>query len=432
MSKLSYRASIDFLFKLETSAVKLGLGNTLGLLSAMGNPEASFQSVHVAGTNGKGSVASFLNSILFHNGLATGLFTSPHLVDYRERVRKNGAAISEGKVAEIVSEIRDPVKRTGASYFEATTALAFDYFRRERVDVAVVEVGMGGRLDSTNVISPLATCITNIGFDHEQYLGRTLAKIAGEKAGIIKAGVPVVCGAMPAGARRTITGVAREKGAPVFETGDHTAVKIVKADLAGSVFEYRGLGPRRTLAISLLGSHQVANAALAVLTAEVLTRAGLKVSDRAIEVGLARARWPGRLQMIRHRPPVIVDGAHNVSGARVLTRSLGELGIKRPVTVFGVLRDKNCEKMLAALSRHAGRFVFTSPAYHRALPLSQLRRAGKALGLDARGFPTVAGALEHALRQVDRGEAILVCGSLYVIGEAMQFLGYRPQCIRLC
>jgi dihydrofolate synthase/folylpolyglutamate synthase len=432
MSTLSYRASIDFLFKLETSAVKLGLENTLSLLGAMGNPETSFQSVHVAGTNGKGSVASFLNSILFHNGLATGLFTSPHLVDYRERVRKNGAAMSEARVAEIVSEIRDLVRRTGASYFEATTALAFDYFRKEQVDVAVVEVGMGGRLDSTNVISPLATCITTIGFDHQQYLGRTLARIAGEKAGIIKAGTPVVCGTMPAAARRTITEIARRKGAPVFEAGDHATVTLMEMSRTGSVFEYQGLGPKRTLAISLLGSHQVANAALAVLTAEVLASAGLKVSDRAIEVGLARARWPGRLQVVRRRPTVIVDGAHNVSGARVLARSLGEIGITKPVTVFGVLRDKSCEKMLAALARCAGRFVFTSPAYHRALPLSQLRRAGKALGLEAKGFPTVAGALEHTFQHVDRGEAILVCGSLYVIGEAMQFMGYRPQSVRLC
>ncbi|HVP56745.1 MAG TPA: Mur ligase family protein, partial [bacterium] len=318
------------------------------------------------------------------------------------------------------------------SYFEATTALAFDFFRRKRIDIAVVEVGMGGRLDSTNVIKPLATCITTIGFDHEQYLGKTLAKIAGEKAGIIKPRTPVVCGVMPAAAHRTISEVARRKQAPIFETGKHATVKPLEIGRSGSVFEYRGLGPKRVLRTSLLGSHQIANAALAVLTVEVLSRGGLKISDRAIELGLASARWPGRLEIVGRQPHILLDGAHNVSGVSSLARSLGELDITKPLTVFGVLRDKNCKQMLAVLSRKSGRLVFTSPGYHRALPLSELRKTGKALGLSARGFSTVAGALEHALKQVRRDETVLVCGSLYVIGEAMQFLGYRPQAVRLC
>jgi len=347
-------------------------------------------------------------------------------------VRKNGAAIPEAQVAEIVSEIRAHVTRIGASYFEATTALAFEYFRRESVDVAVVEVGMGGRLDSTNVISPLVTCITTIDFDHEQYLGKTLARIAGEKAGIIKPGVPVVCGRMPASALATIRRVAASRRAPVFEIGEQAAVTVLKTGREGSEFEYSGLGPRRKLSVSLLGSHQVGNAALAVLAAEILKGRGLKISDRAIEQGLRKARWPGRLQVLRQRPLVVADGAHNVSGARALTRSLAEMGVERPLVVFGVLRDKNCGKMLELLAGEAGGFIFTRPEYHRALPLKDLRATARALGLRGAGFTTAERALEHALRRVGSGQAILVCGSLYLIGEAMQALNYRPERVRLC
>jgi dihydrofolate synthase/folylpolyglutamate synthase len=432
MSKLSYRASIDFLFNLETSAIKLGLDNTVDLLRAIGNPEESFQSIHIAGTNGKGSVACFLNSILYHNGVVAGLFTSPHLVDYRERIRKDGVAIPARDVSEIVSEVAGHVTRIGASYFEATTALAFEYFKRERVEVAVVEVGMGGRLDSTNVIRPLVTCITTIDFDHEKYLGRTLTKIAGEKAGIIKDGVPVVCGLMPERARVIVRDVARKHKSRIFQVGRHTALKPLKIDRDGSTFEYRGLARKRTLRIGLVGLHQIANAAVAVLTAEVLNEIGFRIEDRAIDEGLRHALWPGRLQVLKRRPLVLCDGAHNVSGARVLVRSLGQMGIAGTATVFGVLRDKNYERMLAVLAARTTSFVFTKPAYERALPVRQLKAAGRTLGLAFKAFPRVHDALEYALNHAEPCDTLLVCGSLYAVGEAMQFFGFKPHCVRLC
>jgi dihydrofolate synthase/folylpolyglutamate synthase len=431
MSQLSYRAAIDFLFKLETSAIKLGLDNTTSLLGAIGNPQDSFRSVHIAGTNGKGSVASFLNSILFHNGLTTGLFTSPHLVDYRERIRRDGVAIPAGSVREIVSMVAPHVRRIGASYFEATTAVGFEYFKREKIDLAVVEVGMGGRLDSTNVIRPLAACITTIDYDHEKYLGRTLARIAAEKAGIIKAGVPVVCGRMPRSASRTIRSIAARRGARVFDAAECTTVRPLEVGRSGSIFEYRGLAGKRTLRIGLGGSYQIANAAIAVLAAEVLSETGTRIAARAIEEGLEHALWPGRFQVLKRRPLVICDGAHNVSGARALVRSLGEMGIDRVLTVFGVLRDKNCRNMLAVLSGPTDRFVFTKPDYHRALPLGALRGAARTLGLPFKGFSRVGGALDYALQHCE-GRPVVVCGSLYVIGEAMQFFGFKPHNVKLC
>jgi dihydrofolate synthase/folylpolyglutamate synthase len=433
MSRLSYKRAIDFLFKLETSAIKLGLDNTVSLLAAIGDPHRSFPSIHIAGTNGKGSVAGMLNSILCHSGLTTGLFTSPHLVDYRERIRLDGAAIPPGEVSDIVSDIRGHVRRIRASYFEATTAVAFEFFRSRRVDVAVVEVGMGGRLDSTNVVMPLVTCITTIGFDHEKYLGRTLARIAGEKAGIIKKGVPLVMGLMPEQAARAISTIARRRGAPVYRVGRDVAVRPVEVSLAGSTFEYSGLGAKRVLSTGLVGRHQIDNAAVAVLAAEVLAQAGFAVTDRGIRTGLERAIWPGRFQVLRRRPLVVLDGAHNISGVRSLAAALGDLGVGKNITVFGVLRDKPYQRMMSLLAPHTCRFMLTRPGYKRALPVKSLREAARCLGVGFDASSRVDRALGLALEELGaRHGSLLVCGSLYTVGEAMQFFGFKPHALALC
>lgn len=433
MKRLSYREAIDFLFNLESSSIKLGLDRTINLLSAVGDPQCEFESVHIAGTNGKGSVACFLNSILCHSGLKTGLFTSPHLVDYRERIRIGGVAIPRGVVSRTVANIQGHVKRTDASYFEATTALAFDYFAKEGIDIAVVEVGMGGRLDSTNVIEPLATCITTIDFDHEKYLGRTLSEIAAEKAGIIKRATPVVCGSMPRAALATVSRVAKKKHARVFRLGKDASAERLSSSLDGSVFEYRGLGPRRRLRTRLLGSHQIENAAVAVLAAEVLKSEGVRITSGSIAAGVESAVWPGRLQILRRRPLVICDGAHNASGARSLAAGLRHLGIEKAVTVFAVLRDKNYGRMLRTLSGLSAEFVFTKAVSPRALPVRRLveegKRAGFAFTSTASLDKAVAIGLEHARRT---GRPVLICGSLYAIGEAMQFFRFKPQLAKLC
>lgn len=432
MSGLSYRSAIDFLYGLETSGIKLGLERTFDLLEASGNPHRRFESIHVAGTNGKGSVACYLNSILFNNGMSTGLFTSPHLVDYRERIRVNGDTISRPDLARLVAELKTPILETGASYFEATTVLAFEYFARKAIDVGVIEVGMGGRLDSTNVLSPLLSCITSIDFDHVKYLGRTLARIAGEKAGIIKPGVPVVCGRLSRRASAAIRSVAVSRKSRVFEVGKDASFKLLRMDMTGSTFEYTGPVGTRLMEVEAPGLHHAANAATALLAVDVLRQGGFDISDQAVDTGLRRAVWPGRFQLLRRRPPVICDAAHNVSGTRMLVRSLKALDIADMVTVFGVLRDKDFGAMLSLLSDYSERFVLTKPDSKRALPLVTLKGAARGLGLRFKAVGSVENAVKLALDICGPSRPVLVCGSLYALGEAMEALDYRPYRVKVC
>ena len=432
MSGLSYRDAVAFLYGLETSKIKLGLERTVNLLEASGNPHHGFESIHVAGTNGKGSVACYLNSILFHNGVRTGLFTSPHLVDYRERIRVNGDAISRPDLADLVAELKGPILDTGASYFEATTALAFEYFARKAVDVGVIEVGMGGRLDSTNVLTPALSCITSIDFDHMKYLGKTLARIAGEKAGIIKPGVPVVCGRLSGRASAAIRSIAASRKSRMFEVGRDASFKPLRMDIGGSTFEYAGPAGTRLVELEAPGLHHVANAATALLAVDVLRSGGFDISDEAVDAGLRRATWPGRFQVLRRRPPVICDAAHNVSGTRILVRSLKALGVADVVTVFGVLRDKDYSGMLSLLSGCSERFVLTKPDSKRALPLVRLKTAARRLGLGFKATASVETAVKIARGLCGTSRPMLICGSLYALGEAMEALDYRPYRVRVC
>jgi len=432
MKPLSYDASLEFLYGLVKSGIKLGLDRTVNLLENLGNPERYFDSVHIAGTNGKGSVACFLHSILYRAGLVTGLFTSPHLVSYRERIRINGSAIGRRELADLVSDLRSAILETGVTYFEATTVLAFEHFRRCAVDVAVVEVGMGGRLDSTNVLEPLVTCITSIDYDHTLYLGRTLAKIAAEKAGTIKAGIPVVCGRIRKPALASIMKTARSKRAKVYLLGRDATCGLISSDLSGSTFEYRGLSTRQTFRIRVAGLHQVDNAALAVLVAEVLRERGIKIGDRAIAEGLLGATWPGRLEILRRRPLLVCDAAHNVSGMHMLVTSLKAFNFRPDVIVFGVLRDKRYEPMLKMLARSGQVVVLTKPASPRALSLAKLKEVCRHLGLRAYACARSGDAISKAFDLSGRRGKILVCGSIYLLGEVMESLNYHPSRINLC
>jgi dihydrofolate synthase/folylpolyglutamate synthase len=430
--RFSYRSSIDFLFNLQRSGIKLGLDRTVALLRAIGSPQETFRSVHIAGTNGKGSVAAYLNSILYHGGMRSGLFTSPHLVDYSERVRVDGEAIGRADLKAIVSDIAPAVVETEASFFEATTAVAFEHFRRAGVEAAAVEVGMGGRLDSTNVLVPEVSVITSIDFDHTRYLGGTLRRIAGEKAGILKRGVPVITGKLKPAAGETVREIARVRRSRVYEMGRHADFDLLGMDISGCYFEYRGLRGRRVLRTRMPGRHQAANASLAVLAAEVLGERGFGVADSAIERGVEAAFWPGRLQVMCEEPLVILDGAHNAAGAAMLAGSLEDMGIFPAITVFGVLRDKRYRDMLRRLAGVSRRFIFTRPRYERGLPVARLKEAAREMGLRGSSAGRVDVAVERALGRLSEGDALLVCGSLFAIGEAMEFMGFQPQRVRLC
>ncbi len=432
MSGPSYRGAVDFLYGLEASKIKLGLERTVNLLEVLGNPHRRFETIHVAGTNGKGSVACYLNSILFHNGMHTGLFTSPHLVDYRERIRVDGNSISRSDLAGLVAELKAPILETGASYFEATTVLAFEHFARKAVDVGVIEVGMGGRLDSTNVVNPALSCITSIDFDHVKYLGRTLARIASEKAGIIKPGVPVVCGRLSGRASAAIRSIAASRKSRVFEMGKHAFFKPIRMGLDGSTFEYAGPEGARLVDLEAPGLHHVTNAATALLAVDILRGRGFDISDEAVGLGLRRAKWPGRFQVLRRRPLVICDAAHNVSGTRIMARSLKALGVADMVTVFAVLRDKDFSGMLSLLSGCSERFVLTKPNSERALPLVKLKAAARKLGLGFRATASVGKAVTMARDTCGTGKPMLICGSLYALGEAMEALDYKPYRVSVC
>jgi dihydrofolate synthase/folylpolyglutamate synthase len=420
----SYQETIEYLFALQKHGVKLGLANTRLLMALSGNPHERFRSVHVSGTNGKGSTSAFVAAVLAEAGYRVGLYTSPHLVDFTERIRINGTTISEARVVELARRIREAYERepeaATPTFFEVTTAIAFAYFAEEGVDFAVIEVGMGGRLDSTNVITPLVSVITNIDLEHTEFLGGTLELIAAEKAGIIKQGVPVVTGAKQPEARRVIEEAA---------SGAGSALYLLGRDFSGSSalsgkeqqFDYSGIDTSLAgAAISLKGRYQIDNACLALAALECMRAAGVRIDEGALRRGLRQAYWEGRLEQVAARPDIYLDGAHNPASARELAGALRELkaAYRRVVLVIGVLADKDFRSIAAELVPLADRVIVTKPAYSRALDPETLAGEIGKLHTDVSTAGNVAQAIDRARERAGTDELILVTGSLYVVGDA--------------
>jgi len=375
--------SRDYLGHLQHFGIKLGLENIATLCLALGNPQNRFLSVHVAGTNGKGSVAAMLAGILRAHGLRTGLYTSPHLVRVEERIRVDGRSISPQRFRERLEGLKAVIDRLMAqkklvyhpTYFEVMTALAFLEFAERQVDVAVIEVGMGGRFDATNVIRPLASVITTIAKDHERHLGCTLTEIAFEKAGIIKPGIPVVCGVREGAARREIRRVARERGAPLTEAFGPGRRLESRRTRDGWRFVYKGENGRYAFLPGLAGRHQGANAATAIAAAEVLSRYWRPFDKDRIVRAIHQARWEGRLETVRRRPLVLLDGAHNVEGVTALAAHIREV-VRRPVVlVFGAMKDKDLRAMTRILFPAASTVVLTRVPYKRSAAPEELLAA---------------------------------------------------------
>ena len=409
-----YPASLQYLYGLEKSGIVLGLDNISWLLGLLENPEQDFSSVHVGGTNGKGSVVSMLTEILKNTGYRTGMYTSPHLVDFTERIRVNGEHIGDQEVVELTDRIRGLASQSKDphqfSFFDFTTAMAFLYFKEKMVDWAVVEVGMGGRLDSTNAIHPTVSIITNVAMDHREYLGENIREIAAEKAGIIKEGVPVVTGASGEALQ-----VIKEKA------GDKSRVFVLGQDFSyekrdDQCMSYHGLHwELEGVAIGLPGDHQLSNAAIALCAAELLSRSGTDLPQDAIRAALSAVEWPGRLEMAAQNPPVLLDAAHNPHGAQSLAAFLKtHYADKRIILVFGVMMDKDWKEILNLLSPLASHIILTRPAIERAAP-------PELLALSVPGA-TVAGDVKNALsmarKRAVEGDIIVVTGSLYTVGEA--------------
>jgi dihydrofolate synthase/folylpolyglutamate synthase len=423
-----------YLFALDQFGIKLGLDNIRALVSALGHPERTFRSVHVAGTNGKGSVVAMVDASLRAAGHRTGRYTSPHLIDLTERFVVDGEPVSEAALREVVALVQSTAARlqadgillTQPTFFEVTTAVAFELFRRAGVDVAVCEVGLGGRLDATNVLEPLASAITSIAFDHQQYLGSTLEAIAIEKAGIIKPHVPVIVGPVPEEPRVEIERIARDREARVIRAYEGvTSEPLEPASPGVNRFSLRTpTHDYGDVTVGLAGAHQVHNAVVAVRLLEAVDASGLIVPPSAVVDGLARVRWPGRLDIRRREDgrEALLDAAHNPDGAASLAAFLRVICWERPPIVFGAMRDKDTSAMIAALAPVAGAFVFTRASNSRSSEPEALAETARRMAPHTaqRVAAIPHDALEAAWRISPR---IVVAGSIFLLGDVLKEFG---------
>jgi dihydrofolate synthase/folylpolyglutamate synthase len=410
----AYRRTLGELYALDAArGIDLKLDRVRHALDLLGSPERRYATVHIAGTNGKGSTAAMLDAVLQRAGYRVGLYTSPHLVDFTERIRIDGQLLAEDEVVDRVPMLRALLSRDGVdlTFFELVTVLAFDAFARHAVEIAVLEVGLGGRLDATNVTRPLATAVTGIDYDHEEYLGTTLAGIAAEKAGIMKPGVPVVIGAVDREIGERLLAHAAAAGAPADLVGRD--VVVVERDLWFDI-----VTPTRRwsdLRLGLAGRFQRRNAAVVVTVLERMA-ASYPVDEGALRSGLATVRWPGRFERVLDSPLVVLDGAHNPAGAKTLRAEMEPLLHGRRVRlVFGVMRDKSWRDMWAALQPIVGEVVVTAPELPRALETDVLA-AHLAADVPVRAVCAPCEAMACALDGAGPKDAILVTGSLFLVG----------------
>jgi len=399
------------------------------LLNRMGDPQLAAKTIHIAGTKGKGSVATMIAQVLSDSGYKTGLYTSPHLHTLRERISVDGSLISEAEFAAAMAEIKpfiESMKQDATfrqlTYFEALTALTFAYFKKKRVDFQVLEVGLGGRLDATNVAKPLVCIITPISLDHTQILGDSLKEIAREKAGIIKPCCWVVLSPQPEEAASVIRDICREKEAKVVQVGKDVTWHKTGGDLHHQSLVIEGRTSEYQVSIPLLGDYQLENAAVAVAALEILASAGFAISATNIAQGLARVNWPGRFQILQQNPTVLVDGAHNVASMKGLVNNIkAYFAHKRIFLVFGTSCDKDIPGIVNELVPLSPQVIVTRTAHPRAAPLSTLAAEFTKRGINTETRETVTEAISRALSLAGRGDIICVTGSLYVVAEA---LGY--------
>jgi dihydrofolate synthase/folylpolyglutamate synthase len=422
---MEYQETLDWLLGLENMGIKLGLGRVSELLHDLGDPQCSYRSVHVAGTNGKGSVCAMTAAILQASGLRTGLYTSPHLVDFRERIMVEGEMIPEAEVVALAGEIRKTAdlskdaESRPLTFFEVTTAIAFLYFARKGVDVAVIEVGMGGRLDATNVIVPDVCVITRISREHVPHLGDTVAKIAYEKAGIIKPSVMVITAEDDPVVLKVLDSIAKAKGAYLSRLGRDYGFRLLASDHSGVTVHLSSLG--RSVHVPLLGAYQASNAAMACEAAMELRKRGLQITEESIVLGLSRVVWPGRLEVVREMPLVIFDVSHTPEGARVAVEELMKIRQGHTIVVLGVLNDKDLAGISLEFGKVADSVIATMPRTDRAFSAEQVRDVMVRFCQDITVCHDVGESVAQALARSGKGDTVIVGGSLYTVGEARQW-----------
>ncbi len=427
----SYQACLTYLYGLQKHGIKLGLETIQRLLAQCNHPERQFQVLHIGGTNGKGSAAAMTASILRAANIRVGLYTSPHLVDFRERIQVQGEQISESRVVDLTDRFRGDADSTCCpTFFETTTAMAFKYFAEEQVEVAVIEVGMGGRFDATNVCDPLGVLVTNVSFDHEFYLGHTLEAIAYEKAGIIKSGAPVVIGPMETVAQTVIRKKAIQEGTSVCQYGHDFTIEIH----GERMFDYKGVTHEYSnLPCGLNGSHQFVNAACALALLESSVMSARAIPEDAIIEGLRSVKWDGRLEILMTNPLLVCDGAHNPAAAIMLAHHLetmiGEVSGRKLILVLAMMQDKNIDACLAVLLPLASIVICTQIEHARSATVPILQNKVKQEGLCVHGAATPFDAVALAIRLSDPQDLICVTGSLFLVGAVKSLLAgsrYAP------
>lgn len=416
----SYRDALRFLYDLQIYGIKFGLSKTSNLLKAFGHPHRGQHYVHIGGSNGKGSVAAMVEAILIKSGLKVGFYSSPHLVSFTERFRINGAPVSPGQVVSLVEDIRSAIDPDQfPTFFEVTTAMALLLFAREKTDIAIMEVGMGGRLDATNIITPLVSVITNISLEHQNFLGSRLSQIAAEKGGIIKEGVDLVTGASQSPVIRVFETICREKKAPFRRLG-----KDFRYRSGTSGFHYYGF--KRSLKkveMNLKGRFQYRNAALSLAAVELLEGKGFPIKERDIREGLKGTHWPGRLQVMSEKPLVVLDGGHNPAAISKLADSLKHcFHYRRLILVLGVMADKDIRGIVEGIVPMADYVIYTKPDYYRSSAPEEIMKKAAIFKKTGEIQPGIPQALDKAGKLADPVDLILVCGSLFTVGEALTHL----------
>lgn len=451
---MDYPQVLDFIYGLQKQGIKLGLERINLLLGLLSNPHHQYPSIHIAGTNGKGSVSAIISTVLSRANLRTGLFTSPHILSFTERIRIDGDEITEQEVIRYALRLMDTIKQNaieGTTFFEFVTALAMLYFEERSIQCGVFETGMGGRLDATNVLMPKVSVITRVGLDHREFLGDTLSKIAFEKAGIIKKDTPVVVSPQSAEAMEVLTDRARELRCPLYAYGKDFKGVLKGSSLNGVVFDYSDEEVTlEDLFLPLLGTHQVENAATAIKACRLFLRDLIDSSDlpQLIREALMDVSWPGRLQWICHSPAILIDGAHNPEASGTLANFIGShLKTNRIVLVIGVMSDKDAVGILSHLLPLVHNVVFTSANYERAMPSKSLAEIARSLGFyNFEISDSVADGIDRALSFIGseltvkslhrlilkirepvrpKEPVIIITGSFYVLGEALEAMGLR-------
>ena len=434
---MRYQETIDYLYtrlpmfsRIGAAAIKPNLDNTIAICNFLGNPEKKFKTIHIAGTNGKGSTSHMLASIFQEAGYKTGLYTSPHLYDFRERIKVNGQMCSQEFVINFTNKIKPCIQKIEPSFFEITVGMAFDYFAQEKVDIAIIETGLGGRLDSTNVIEPELSIITNIGFDHMALLGNTIEAIASEKAGIIKKETPVVIGASDSVTKKVFEEKANKENASIYFAEDFLDFKSFQNNWQTALFEFNQplihfldapLFPKNfTVECDLPAKYQAKNLKAVLVATQLLATMGWKFTANKVLKALLNVKknngLMGRWECIQDSPRVILDVAHNEHGVLALLEQLASLHYQRLHIVTGMVKDKDIEAVLKLLPTNA-LYYFTQSHIPRALPVKELAEQAAAIGLDGHCFDDVNIALKEAIKNANHNDLILVIGSVFLVAE---------------